>query len=112
MNPILLEIFGQGSNSDAIIIIGLVLALLQIYAIMRPNPALHRQFADKESLTEIKELLHEQIDNGRKDRRLIYSRLNRHDNALSFIAGRLERKRDHDGQELRKILTPLDPTDE
>jgi hypothetical protein len=112
----ILALFGNASNSDVIIVVGLILALLQIYAILRPSPALHKQFADKDamekSLAHIEEMLTNQAKDGRDDRRTIYNRLARHSNALSFIAGRLERKRDSDGDKLRKILHTEEPSDE
>jgi hypothetical protein len=105
--PQFLAINLQGDNLT-IALIGIVLALLQIYAIMRPNPALHEQFAGKKEIQEIKTLLLLEQENGREDRRQIYHRLNKCENGLSFIAGRLERKRDTDGGKLRQILRTED----
>jgi hypothetical protein len=92
-----------------------VLSVVLIVVAFRPQPALHKQFADKEDTdkkldgisTSLKSLDSKfdgwDIEQARR-REALYYRLGAVENALSYMAGKLAREGDPDADRLRRIL--------
>ena len=97
------------------LIVEIIVGVFAVAAFLKPQPALHKQFADRENtdklldqiFSELKELNKSHSDS----RRLMYKRINAHSNALHFLAGRLSGKGDPDAIRLREILKHAEELD-
>ncbi len=93
----------------AVLILQGVTGVIAVIAFFRPQPALHKQFADREEtrdvLHEISEKLDRAFRENAKARSRMYSRLNALENALSFITGKMERSGDPDAKRIEALLS-------
>ena len=93
----------------------LALTVLNLVSYFKPQPALHKQFADKEDtdkelekIATALEKIQQQISSfgstNYDARRRMHAEINAHGRALAFIAGKLSGKGDPDGSRLDAIL--------
>ncbi len=98
---------------------GALLVFLQVASFFRPQPALHKQFADKEDtdkkLDEIKKVM-EAMEKTFSDwssdhydaRRRMHRKINHLGSALSYLAGTIESRDPKTAQRLKDILDAAD----
>lgn len=116
--PAFLPLIAQADGGELnkwYLISNIILALILIATAFRPQPALHKQFADKED-TDKKldaifgtlEKLDARFENWSvqqsHSRAPIYERLTAAENALSFLAGKFAREGDPDADRLYRII--------
>jgi hypothetical protein len=113
--------------NEALVVCNIVAVVIALLALFRPQPALHKQFADKQDTDkkldriseeleaqtvainrEIKELTGAVQNIGGQQsvlRRPMHKTLNAHSNALYFLAGRLSARGEADGERIKNILS-------
>lgn len=110
-------------NMDtARLVVDIIVAILVVANFLRPQPALHKQFADKidtdkklDKIDKNLESITSQITGFTESqslaRRPIYATLHAHGNALYFIAGKLTADGNKDGEHIKKILERAERAD-
>jgi len=97
----------------------LVAAVLGIISYFRPQPALHKQFADKEDHDKAIEGIEATLKEMRKDfeswssdhykgRRRMHRKINHISSALSYLAGTIEHREPKTAERLREMIEAAD----
>lgn len=96
------------------------IAVINLVVLIRPQPALHRQFADREetkeamrdataAMKELGEKFERYSTDHYNSRRRMHSRINALENGLAFIVGKMTRDKDPDADRLQSLLTKAAP---